>query len=715
MPKRSRNGRLAEILTIIIVATFAILNGQNAHASTSETLTLSPGWNILSTPRLLEFHSFSAPETSVNFDIFVLDASSTSGWSTMAEIGQTEFLPLYGYFVQNKTGANQTLTLNFRQNVAPADRLFERKLTKTGWYSIGPANPIYTKSRTGDGVDTNNVANVLYSLHGSHSDVVDFTLADYPTDPASVRVGEIWDAAVPVDLNSLNDLRETKGYAVYVTRANALYSGFQNINMGPAIRITTLPTPPDQTVTVGTTGLTVAKFELNPSVVNSGDDIMITRLIVSDVTTGLYSEFSNLALFDNSGKYLPTVSNTVDNGTTTVFTFANPIIVSSTASTTLTLKADVLSGVSSTHRFSATSAVAFGITLNDHAAVTYSGSGQTITLRGSTGAATIMGISGDNAAPTIDQNVIVGAVQVPVFAFMISAQNEPVNITSMTLTATGTIRSQNDLQNVSLYRNNESQPFASVSKMDLVNGKLTYTWSNPSNMLPSAVQPGVPVAIYVKADIGSGGQSIINDSFQFSIASGDVTGKGTASGVGVPISGYASVPALSYIAPFNVIASADAPTLDQTESVLTGTQIGRIRVFNNGIAKVTVSGINFTDTGSHTGTLTTLRLFYSDQNSDNYTGNVAVTSNQTTNFGGTGALFTLDAGAYRYVTVAIDSLGSSVSGDTYKLSLAKFGDLSYWVNETDIGYDATGEGILLNIVKGIRAEGVFALGTITKN
>ena len=71
----------------------------------SQTVTLQTGWNIVSTPKLLDSHSFSATENSTNFDIYALDPSKTSGWATLADLGQTEFTPLYGYFINNKTGS----------------------------------------------------------------------------------------------------------------------------------------------------------------------------------------------------------------------------------------------------------------------------------------------------------------------------------------------------------------------------------------------------------------------------------------------------------------------------------------------------------------------------------------------------------------------------------------------------------------------------------
>src|SRR3989344_1650705 len=110
---------------IIVSALFAPFFS-SAATSYSQDISLAPGWNIISTPRVLDSHVFSAPETADNFDIYVLDASAPSGWVTLAALGQTEFTPLYGYFVNNKTGDDQMLTLNYQADVPLNERFFDR-------------------------------------------------------------------------------------------------------------------------------------------------------------------------------------------------------------------------------------------------------------------------------------------------------------------------------------------------------------------------------------------------------------------------------------------------------------------------------------------------------------------------------------------------------------------------------------------------------------
>src|SRR3989344_2976444 len=155
------------VLIGAIVGSLGLFSFANADVLYSETVTLTTGWNVVSTPRVLDSHSFSATENSSNFDIYILDASSVSGWSTMADLGQTEFTPLFGYFINNKTGIDQTLTFNYKDNLSPNEKLFSRTLTDTGWYSIGVANPTYSIQQCSDATNNNNVASNLDSLSGN--------------------------------------------------------------------------------------------------------------------------------------------------------------------------------------------------------------------------------------------------------------------------------------------------------------------------------------------------------------------------------------------------------------------------------------------------------------------------------------------------------------------------------------------------------------------
>lgn len=221
---------LFSLLTLLILPSQV-----KASALYSQPITLNQGWNIVSTPKVLESHTFSVAETSNNFDIYALDASKTSGWSTLADLGQTEFTPLFGYFINNKTGSNQTLTFNYK-NVSIPEQLFNRTFTTSGWYSFGIANSSYAKSADSDNTDINNPDNILQSLIGTsvhYGDVVDFTDANSSTSSVAVSnplksATRSADISNSTEINTLKDFRETKGYAIYIKDSNVTYNGLQN-------------------------------------------------------------------------------------------------------------------------------------------------------------------------------------------------------------------------------------------------------------------------------------------------------------------------------------------------------------------------------------------------------------------------------------------------------------------------------------------------------
>src|SRR5690606_6338331 len=117
-----------------------------------------------------------------NFDIYLLDPSQPTGWATMSALGQSEFAPLYGYFIQNKTGTNQTLTLHYAEDLPAGQRLFDRTFSTPGWYSIGIANSAYATKANAGYSDTDNPSNVLSLLDGKYDLFVDFTNASYDTN-----------------------------------------------------------------------------------------------------------------------------------------------------------------------------------------------------------------------------------------------------------------------------------------------------------------------------------------------------------------------------------------------------------------------------------------------------------------------------------------------------------------------------------------------------
>ena len=500
-----------------------------------------------------------------------------------------------------------------------------------------------------------------------------------------------------------------------------------------ALRVTTLATPVAQSIVAGSTGVTLAIFSLDAGVVSSGEDVKVSRLVVTSTlasSVGM-NDIGNLVLYNSAGLALATSASTALNATNTTFTFVTPLIVPKTGSLTLTLKGDVLvrSGAGSL-TFSAVGggATAVGVDTGNTITPSTGGSstGQAMTLAAS-GSLLVSAVTGGSAAPASDQNVTIGSTAVAVFAFKLAALNEPIKLTSLKLTASGTLSTVNDLINLKLYRDSDSVPFASAAQMasssDTTNTSTVFTWTATDNLLPSAIMPGTAVTIYVKADIGAAGAAVLGDNFRFKmVSSSDIGAKGVSSGTTLALSSISGLPVavtgFSHITPFSVALAADAPIGNSTNAVVNGVQLARIKVTNNGSAKVTITGVKFTNNGSSTGSTTTYKLTYSDLNSNNYTQNVASSSFSSVDFSTLstlGTTFTIEGGAYRYVTVAINTIGSAISGDTWQLSVASHGDVTFTVAESDLLYDSNNDGAISGSTASLRAEGKPSLGTLTKS
>ena len=336
---------------LLMVAFLLVFQGLTPRDNTQaadvyyHAIVLSPGWNAVSTPRLVDSHQFSVAETTANFDVYVLNPGSISGWSSMADINQTEFTPLYGYFINNKTSFNQTLTLNYKQNVEPNQRLFSRTLS-AGWNIVGVANPSYAlKQADPSSYDTNNVTNILTPLvnlttsASCVSTVLDFT-ADQ-SDKSSVAAGGAWSQKVWASANQVNDLRETKAYAIYTTSA-CTYQGSQNndpITTYGASAIGTLAISkcsdsPTGNVVASASGTTLVKFCLTAA----NEDIRISSLpILSTIATG--SDIDNAKVYFDGAQ----VGSTADltDAAAVTFNFGMSVVVPAGQTKVLEVKGDI--------------------------------------------------------------------------------------------------------------------------------------------------------------------------------------------------------------------------------------------------------------------------------------------------------------------------------------------------------------------------------------
>jgi hypothetical protein len=486
-----------------------------------------------------------------------------------------------------------------------------------------------------------------------------------------------------------------------------------------ALAVTTLSQPVSSSVVVGTSQHEFARFELNAQ--SGGEDVKVKKIVVTDTLGGgaSYSNIANLQMYLN-GQPLTTTGSTATNGATVTFTFSNPIEVRRDAAVVLSLKADVVGGTAGnthTYKIAHVSHVeAVGATTGNNVTPTISGNGQPMSIV-SSGSLALSLVTGPGASPSVSQLVTIGSTNVPVFAFKLTSQYEAQKVYELKLTWDGTVLNADDVVNLRLYKDNDTTPFATASQGSCSASTCTYTFTWADNWGAGAVQPGSPMTVYVKADIGGQGVARLGDNFKFKIAAAtDVKAKGAVSGSNSSVTGTPTVTAVTHIVPFSVVVSGETPSAGSsvTQTVTSGTVIGRFKVQNNGSAQINLTHIKFTDNGTNSSATETYKLWYSDENSSNYTAHIAAGSTSV-DFGALGTPITLNGGSYRYLTVTVDDAAGLASGDSFNLAVASLDDLKYNVSDADLGYDGNRDGNSSSgITTGLYVDGKPVLGTIVK-
>lgn len=489
------------------------------------------------------------------------------------------------------------------------------------------------------------------------------------------------------------------------------------------LALTTLSTPVAASVVAGTNDFEFARFQLDSSA--GGEDVKVSKIIVTDTlaTSTTYTGVNNLVMYKD-GVSLPTSGSTATNAATVTFTFVTPITVSRSAPVTLSLKANVISatGVSHTYKVNAigditATGVSTGNSLSGSSQLSVAGVGQAMAVV-SAGSLALSLVSGSGASPSANQLVSLGATNQTVFAFKLASSYEAQKISVLKLTWSGTSLDTNDVLNLKLYKGSETTAFATAAQAASCSSNTCYyTWNWPDNWGAGAIQPSSPLTIYVKADIGSQGQAKLGNDFIFSIAStSDITSKGVTTGTSASsISGTPTVAGISYISPFSVLVTGESPSAGSsvTQTVTSGTTIGRFKATNNGSAQVTLTKVTFTDNGTNSTSSELYKLYYSDENSANYTQNNVGTSTSV-DFGASLSI-TLNGGSYRYFTVTVESATGLASGDSFNLAVASLGNVRFTAADSNLLYDGNVDGSATSgSTTGLYADGKPVLGTIVK-
>ena len=424
----------------------------------------------------------------------------------MADLGQSEFTPLFGYFINNQTATSQTLTLYYASTTSPNQRLFARTFSAPGWYSIGVANPTYARTVCDNPTTkTNNVSPILYSLNGGYSYALDFTDGNSFLHPNSPAVASSWKMVTAQDVNSLNDFRETKGYAVYITNASSSLTGFQN-TQAPAVCDPTVFDQSSGALTVAldrsspsgyamasSTGQTVAQFDFT----TSGEPMIVNGLDVNATFSGSGSgSVSNLKLVDDRGVQIGSTQTTISSTTPSVSYQSLGYTIPANTTRVVSVEIDLANDATGTLQFGLSNIQAQGaLSLVTSTVVGCSGS---LLMIGTNLALT----SQDNNAST---TVNAGQTNNLVGQFTLTAGNNPVKVTSLRFTETGSIPTQY-LANLKLM-NGSTQVGATLPSL---NGNIAqFDLSNAPLMLAS----GQSATLSLYADVTGG----VGYYFQFTV------------------------------------------------------------------------------------------------------------------------------------------------------------------------------------------------------
>jgi hypothetical protein len=264
---------------------------------------------------------------------------------------------------------------------------------------------------------------------------------------------------------------------------------------GAALAVGVSATPASQTVTAGTTDLTMANIQLDAS--QSGEDVRISSLPL--IQTGTITDVSSCRLMNgstqlNTGSNVPTTLNT--SGSATTFTLDNSLVIPKGTVVTLALKCNLSSSASGTYVWSLTSAgnafSATGFTSGVSITETGTGTSGTFTVGNASIAVTV-----DASSPAYTlaaggtNGVTMGIVKV-------RATNDNATLTKLGLILTS--GTANSLGNVYIYDGSTLVGTASFSN------NVTVATSTLST--PIALTKNIDKLLTIKADLADVGADL---------------------------------------------------------------------------------------------------------------------------------------------------------------------------------------------------------------
>jgi len=556
---------------------------------------------------------------------------------------------------------------------------------------------------------------IVYSVGASSIDndaVTTVNLSSYPVltsgqDSIITIEGNINSSATAVSTYQVKSFQITSAKRLItndlVTNPSSAVDGNSIAVKAATLAVTTMATPVANSIVIGTSQYEYATVKLDSS--TGGEDVKVSKIVVTSDGLNL-TEVQNLYFYkDNETNPLTTTASTATNAATVTFNFSTPILVPRNAPVTLHLKADAVSG-SHAHTFYVATGTATltavgastGNTLTNGSDISFAGAGQGQT-HVSAGSLTIALADG---GPVLDQTMSAGSSQQTLFAFKLTSRYEEQKITTLKVYASSTYLglASTTIQNVNFYQDSNTTPFASNVVPVCVNNLTTATgtWcsftATASDNLLSVPVPTTGTTIYVKADIGAGGQARLGDKFKFMVVSstesfavkGAVTGSTSGTRTGTPsITGWTNVVS----GPVTLTAGTVPDTTVNTQASQVA---GVFKVTNNSGATIrlaTSTTFKFNQTGSAT---SSFALYIGDSVAGATTrldDGVQTTSGGYVTFDistSTAANRQITNGATKYLVIKNSDI--TATGSTWAFSVAALNQINYQVDESSLGYDS---------------------------
>jgi len=411
------------------------------------------------------------------------------------------------------------------------------------------------------------------------------------------------------------------------------------------------------TTVSGASGVKIASFVLAAGPAEGVNVVSITL----QTQTGVSGHFQNL-MVKYGNTQLGYTQPTLTNSTSYTFSASTPINIQAGGTAVIDVYADTVSGATSSAAavVALTGASATGVSSNSPKTLSGNPVGQSVTVNSAGTLTTSLA-----ATPVTSQQVAMGATAIQLGNFQLQADNnEPINITNVTIVATST--SASDLQNIRLM-NGSNQVGFTVNGLSAATGTVSFAIPTTGSGSLQVPQNG-NVTLSVVADINGTNNAHSSDTVTVGLGavqySGALSSNSTSTANVVPSGATFSI-YQGVLGVGNAIGSTGVPGLGTTDSH--GTLIGAVTFSNTSPVNqnLTLSSTTVSVTVYNaTSTLTTTTVTVYDAGLGKVAGTSTVTfgSNQVINLSNSSV--TLSPGTTRTLYFYITPLTSAQKVNT---------------------------------------------------